>query len=475
MLHPVLLRNARSARSWPVFWLLLLLGLASTPGYGASVPKGPVSFSRDIAPILINKCQICHGPDKAKGKYRLQTFELLNQPGGSKSAPVTAGKPAASKIYELITAKDPDNRMPQEDNPLPAAQIALVERWIKEGAKFDGLDAKASLVTLLPRKAYPAPPAAYLQPTPILALAFSPGGHELAASGYHEITIWNPADGSLLRRIKNVPLQTHALAYNADGTLLATATGDPGKLGEVALYDPAKGALVKVLATLGDTALDVKFSPDGTRLASAGADNAIRIFDLASRKETLRIEQHADWVMSLCWNTNGSEIASASRDKTARVFNATNGVLEATFADHGEPVFAVAFSEDGTQVYSAGRDKKIRTWESKTGNAVGGKKSKSNSIGGFDGDIFQLLVQGDFIFSACADQYARQHNISDRSLVHKFSGHNDWVYSLACDAKSRHLATGSYDGEIRIWDVDDGKLVLTFRAAPGFVAANKGK
>src|SRR5439155_16738350 len=115
----------------------------------------------------------------------------------------------------------------------PAAQIGLIERWIKGDAKFDGADTKAPLVTLIPRTPPPEPPSVYRHPVPLLALAFSRDGQELAAGGYHVITIWNPADGHLLRRVKNVPQRTHGLEYSPDGALLAAAGGSPGQFGEV--------------------------------------------------------------------------------------------------------------------------------------------------------------------------------------------------------------------------------------------------
>src|SRR5881296_2703805 len=52
-----------------------------------------VSFRRDIAPIVVRKCVTCHGPEKTKGGYRLDTFERLMKGGESKSPAVVAGKP----------------------------------------------------------------------------------------------------------------------------------------------------------------------------------------------------------------------------------------------------------------------------------------------------------------------------------------------------------------------------------------------
>src|SRR6185437_5935476 len=78
-----------------------------------------ISFKRDIAPILAQQCQSCHGPQKSKGKFRLDTFKLLSSPGASKHAPITSGKPAQSEIYLRLTTPDEDDRMPQKSDPLP--------------------------------------------------------------------------------------------------------------------------------------------------------------------------------------------------------------------------------------------------------------------------------------------------------------------------------------------------------------------
>jgi len=60
------------------------------------------------------------------------------------------------------------------------------------------------------------------------------------------------------------------------------------------------------------------------------------------------------------------------------------------------------------------------------------------------------------------------HALADGKQLKVFSGHADWVYSLAYNAATKRLATGSYDGEIRIWNVEDGKSLITFLAAPGY-------
>jgi len=426
----------------------------------------PVSFSKDLAPIFAKKCVACHGPEKSKGHFRIDSFDWLTKAGESKSAPVVSGQPEQSELVRRLTAKDEDERMPQKDDPLPADQIALIERWIKDGARFDGPDPKAPLVMLIPRVPHPDPPAAYRHPVAVTALAFNSDGDELAVGGYHEITIWNPSEGKLLRRIKNVAQRTLSIEYSLDGAVLAAAGGSPGQLGEVALFNPRNGALLRVLGTLPDMALALRFSPDGSRIAVGSADNSIRIYELATGREQLVIQQHADWVMSIAWSVDGAHLASASRDRTARVYDATNGDLESSYTAHQGPVLAVAFSEDGKRVCSAGRDKKIHFWDAKEGKAAG-------EIGGFEDDIFKLVVFEKTILSCSADKKIRQHAMDKKDLIRTFLGHNDWVYSLAIDGKSKRLASGSYDGEVRLWNLEDGRALSSFIAAPGYRSIGK--
>src|SRR5215216_3093595 len=92
-----------------------------------------VAFCKDIAPTLVAKCLACHNSEKAKGGYRLHTFEALLKPGTSKEAPIVPGKPDASLLYKLITAKDEDDRMPQKDDPLPPELITTIKHWIEQG------------------------------------------------------------------------------------------------------------------------------------------------------------------------------------------------------------------------------------------------------------------------------------------------------------------------------------------------------
>ncbi len=423
--------------------------------------EAPVSFSKDIAPILAKNCAACHSAAEANGGYQVGNFNLLLKAGDSEAPAVTAGKPEESELLTRIATDDEGLRMPQEADPLPAEQVALVKRWIAEGAKYDAADPASPLADIIPKSGQPDPPESYRRPIPIAAVAFSASGEEVAASGYHEVTIWNVASGTLARRIKNVPQRVQGLDYSANGTLLAVVGGTPGSFGEVKLFNSADGTLVKDLGSMADVAFCVAFNPPGTKLAVGGADRTIRIYDVASGKQDILIEDHADWVAGLAWSADGKRLASASRDKTSKLFNAENGESLVTYSGLGEPAFGVAFSGDGKLVFSAGTSKAIHAWNPDDG-------AKKHQIGGFSGDVLSLQAHEDKVFSGSADKTAQQHRGAELKHFKTYAGPGDAVYAVDFHAGTGRIAAATFGGEVRIWNAEDGAQVTSFVAAPGY-------
>ena len=99
----------------------------------------PVDFSRDVRPILVSKCFACHGPDdKARqAELRLDTLAGATADHDGRQA-VKPKNVSASELMRRITSQDPEVRMPpaDESKPLSAEQIALLRRWIEQGATY---------------------------------------------------------------------------------------------------------------------------------------------------------------------------------------------------------------------------------------------------------------------------------------------------------------------------------------------------
>ena len=426
---------------------------------GLNLRAEEVSFKSAIAPILIDNCLACHGSKKAEGGYRVDSYERFLAAGDSEADAIIAGNPAESESLQRIIAEDDCYRMPLEGEPLSKEQIALITQWIKEGAKYDAEDPQAVLASIVPPPTYADPPETYPRSVPVTAVAFNPAGNQLVAGGYYELTIWNVEDGSLIRRIKNMAQRTFAIRFSNDGKTIIAGGGSPGQIGEARLFDAETGELQQVLGTTLDVVLDVQLNPAGDKLAIAGADGAVQIFNLADGKSIRTITSHSDWIMAVAWNADGTQIASASRDKTAKVFDVETGELLVTYGGHSQPVQGVAFHPNNTLVYSSGKDNKIHWW-----NKADGKKSGELALGG---EVFKLQQSSAFIFAASADKSVRQLDAATQKEVRKYAGHGDWALSSAFHSDSKRVASGGFNGEIQIWNSEDGKSVINFVAAPG--------
>lgn len=416
-----------------------------------------VSFAESVAPIFAKRCLACHNAKYSKGRYNMENFAGIMK-GGESGAAIEIGDADSSTLFAMIE----DGSMPEDADPLTAEQLATVKKWIETGAVLDaGFDTTAPLIQIMPKEIQPPAPDVYPVPVPITALAFNHDGTLLATSGYHEVNLWNVADGTIVRRITNVAERVYDIEFTRDGQKIVIASGTPAQIGEAKIFQISDGKLLGDLVRTDDSVFSVSLSPDETRLATAGADRAIRVFDLATQKQQLIIEDHADWVMDIAWSPDGSKLASASRDKTSKVFDAKTGDSLVTFNGHGDSVYGVGFSPDGKLVVTSGSDKNIRTW-----NVADAKQVRA--IGGFGGEVFRIAITPDGqVYSPSSDKSARVHKIADGAAVRSFAGHTDWVYSVGVHTASKRVAAGSYTGEVRIWNLDDGKELLNFVAAPG--------
>jgi hypothetical protein len=197
----------------PVAALLLL-----TP---AAFAAPPLSFNRDIRPILSDKCYLCHGPDAGNRNIPLR----LDSEGAARRA-IVPGKPEQSLLIARISAEKPALRMPPVHSglKLSAGEIEMLRHWIAQGAQWE------KHWSFLPPKR-PEPPAV-------------------------RNTTWvrNPIDRFVLARLEKEGLQPSADASRT--TLLRRATLDltglPPTPAEVDAFlkDPSPKAYEKALDRL---------------------------------------------------------------------------------------------------------------------------------------------------------------------------------------------------------------------------------
>jgi mono/diheme cytochrome c family protein len=95
-----------------------------------------IDFTRQIQPILAKRCYACHGADKAEGGISFADKERAFGEADSGEHAVVPGDVAASHMLARVTATDESERMPPEGDAVPAEEVALLTRWIEQGAKW---------------------------------------------------------------------------------------------------------------------------------------------------------------------------------------------------------------------------------------------------------------------------------------------------------------------------------------------------
>lgn len=101
--------------------------------------KKDLTYAKDIKPIFEKQCFSCHGPEKQKGKLRLDSLEAALK-GGDEGEAIIKGKSAESPLVQAVARLDEDLAMPPEkkDGTIDAVSkenIGLIRAWIDQGAK----------------------------------------------------------------------------------------------------------------------------------------------------------------------------------------------------------------------------------------------------------------------------------------------------------------------------------------------------
>ena len=437
---------------------LLLLTVAAS----ALADEPPVSYYRDVVPVFKRNCNACHRPGKAKGQLELTSFAMLMK-GGKHSNTVKPGDAAGSRLFQNISGDEPE--MPNEGDPLNHDEIAVIRRWIEQGAK-DDTPADAGIHKLS------SPPAYHALPS-VAALAWSPDGSTIAVAGYHEVLL-HSADGERITgRLVGFSPSIAALAFSPDGKLLATAGGATSEYGEIQLWDVAAQKLVRSIRTSNDTVFGVSFSPDGARVAVGCADKLVRVFAVADGGEVMKCDNHIDWVFATAFSNDGARLVTGSRDRAVKLIDVASGHLIDDVNKARDCVQCLA-RHPREDLLVFGDDKggiRIHKMEPRGGRLAEGDDKENSFLRECErmpGPVHGLAwsPDGRLIGAACATGEVRLFTAADGKRTATLKGHEGAAFALAFSSDSTRVATGGYDGKIRLFSVAKGELIRTFDSVP---------
>ncbi len=117
-----------------------MISLAIFLALSVAVPvsaQDKIDFARDVLPILSDNCFRCHGPDEKARKADLR-LDRKEDALRSASPVIVPGKAATSEVIKRVISGDPEEVMPppRANKKLTAAQIAILQKWIDQGAAW---------------------------------------------------------------------------------------------------------------------------------------------------------------------------------------------------------------------------------------------------------------------------------------------------------------------------------------------------
>ncbi|HEY2250264.1 MAG TPA: WD40 repeat domain-containing protein, partial [Planctomycetaceae bacterium] len=234
------------------------------------------------------------------------------------------------------------------------------------------------------------------------------------------------------------------------------------------LIDPLEGRVVRTLAGHPSPIRWVAFSPDGKQLATACFDEKIRLFDVATG--TVRyLLGHTRSIVGLDWSPDGKSLISGGWDDTARIWDVAAGTARAVIP-HRRNVLAVSWSPDGRSIATGCSDRVVQVLNT-DGSIRFAWPPAPESI-----EFLQFSSNSSRLLYGWGSRHNPQHgtavlDIRTGAEISRYMGHPTTPYDGLFLPDGHTVATGSADGDIVVWDSNNGSIVRRMMARGAAVFA----
>jgi RNA polymerase sigma factor (sigma-70 family) len=269
--------------------------------------------------------------------------------------------------------------------------------------------------------------------------ALSPDGDTLAEGSWtdypqtHKLCLWDLRTGKLSRQLGERQSRFSSVAFSPDGHLVAVSHGRPDRA--IHIWDVHDGVEVRrIKGIVQGSVVCMRFSPDSKTLAGslgnpAPGESAVRLWDVSTGKERIKVHCRALSVFALAFSPDGKVLASddenGSDEWLVRLWDTTTGRELSCHRGHRGGIAAIAFSPDGKVAASGAGgmsdygDNSVHLWEAATGR-----------------------------------------------LIRRFEGHHSCAGSVAFSPDGLTVASGGGDSTILLWDITGRRPDGRWRAKP---------
>lgn len=200
------------------------------------------------------------------------------------------------------------------------------------------------------------------------------------------------------------------------------------------------------------------YSSDGSFIAAASRDCSIKIYNSETGTELCTLTGHSNWIVDLKFSVDNRQLYSASWDESIKVWDIDLHTCSYTLTGHKRRVSSIATTKAGDWLASASWDCTVKLWETRGGQpeckqtiTIGNKPINSCA---FVNEDKQLMV-------ATWDGKIKIFNIEDEKEVKVLQAHKKSVSTIAYSPLGKQMVSGGLDRDLILWDAQAGKPIST--------------
>jgi WD40 repeat protein len=304
------------------------------------------------------------------------------------------------------------------------------------------------------------------------AVSYSPDGRYIVMASWNNenAKVWDARTGARLFTLSGHTNSVASACFSPDSKRILTGSADD----TAKVWNASSG---RELFTLkGHTAgyfVKAVFYPDGNRIAT-GCKGTVKIWDARTDEVCLKLTGHRNRVCSATISADGKLIATGSDDRTVKVWDAQTGRLLRTLTGSGA-IRSIAFSPDGKHIVAGSIDQAVKIWDAQSGRLLRTLTGPSTTIRTV---VYCPAVayspDGKLLATSSRDQTVKIWDAATGSKLRTLPGHkrlegittlHSMDRSVAFSPDGSHLATGSSDGAVTIWDLQTGQVQLPLHAS----------
>lgn len=446
---------------FPLFVLSLMIALDASadelPLPIADLQRtDPVDFASEIAPILKQNCLACHHEKEAEGGLVLETIVSIRAGGDSGEGVVPRDVDSSLLMSRATGAEEP--LMPPEDNsvgarPLTPDELGLLKLWIEQGAV--GTDGTTS-------------PAIQWQPIPdsirsAYAMDVSPDGQLAAIGRANRVALVDLATQTELAFLEDTSLEqpgvvdvdlVQSIRFSPDANRIAT-----GGFRTVKIWKRTPLPIDATLAPLQAASTWVASAPDSARYAWVNAIGDIEVWDASGEQRLHTLRGHLDRVSGLGWDRE-NRIFSIDTSGHLIVWNASSGERIAEHQLDASPVHLKVSPSSGN-VATVDAQGRVHVMVLKDGSL---QQRPIESLAD-ENDVTAVAITDrpqPVLAIARTSHAVTLYSLGDAASQQTFE-HGDTVSALLFTDDGQRLVTGGRNGESKVWNLADGKLMATLQ------------